>query len=60
MWADTPSEVLEYAVSFANTKTANNHQPEEVMRLSARFSSQVALQSLEQTLRKAIEIYREN
>jgi glycosyltransferase involved in cell wall biosynthesis len=55
-WAETPNEVLESALEVAQAGGGVTKNSESLKALSALFSPESALASMEQTLKTAIEI----
>jgi glycosyltransferase involved in cell wall biosynthesis len=55
-WAETPNEVLEIALEVAQAGGGVTKNSESLKALSALFSPESALASMEQTLKTAIEI----
>jgi glycosyltransferase involved in cell wall biosynthesis len=59
-WAQTPTEVLEIALVVAENVGSGTNKSETLKVLSALFSPEAALASMEQTLNMAIEINKRN
>jgi glycosyltransferase involved in cell wall biosynthesis len=55
-WADSPTRVLEIALDVAKADGGVTKNSESLKTLSALFSPESALASMEQTLKTAIEI----